>query len=164
MTPTTPTFSWHHSLRALSLPSASPALRRSYYHPAQRRSQLKTNPDALSTKFQRIYTITKKIHGKDEIDISNFLFYRGARAPGKYRDADRWILWFLPVQCFVLVSSSENTKLQATYSCQRNCGRAPNDKSIAEQTRGRLTEWPFFRLRFRFFGFGRAGRLTVHFL
>ena len=49
----------------------------------QWRSQLKTNPGALSIKYQGIYTITKEIHGKDDVDISNFWFYCGARAPGK---------------------------------------------------------------------------------
>jgi len=49
----------------------------------QGRSQLKTNPGALSIKYQGIYTITKEIHGKVEVDISNFWFYRGARAPRK---------------------------------------------------------------------------------
>jgi hypothetical protein len=49
----------------------------------QERSQLKTNPGAPSIKYKGICTILKEIHGNFEVHISNFSFYRGARAPGK---------------------------------------------------------------------------------
>ena len=49
----------------------------------QGRSQLKTNPGAPSIKYKGICTILKEIHGNFEVHISNFSFYRGARAPGK---------------------------------------------------------------------------------
>ena len=60
-------------------------------------------------------------------------------------DTARWILWFLPALC---LSSSRlrktpSCKLTYSYVLPAELRKGPNDKSKAEQTRGRQTDCPF---------------------
>jgi hypothetical protein len=58
----------------------------------QGRSQLKNEPGAHSIEYKGVYTFLKKIHGIFETGIKNFLFYPGARAPGKANVASPLVL------------------------------------------------------------------------
>jgi hypothetical protein len=49
----------------------------------QGRRQLKNEPGGHSIEYKGVYTFLKEIHGEFETGIKKFLFYRGARAPGK---------------------------------------------------------------------------------
>jgi hypothetical protein len=66
-------------------------------------SQLKTNLDVPSIKYKDIYTIVEGIHRKFEVDISNFGFYRGARAPGNSGVGQIKIRFFFILNPFLLI-------------------------------------------------------------